>query len=235
MPAHLAYLRVSPQFMRVIETFSRRSGTLLILDEVYSLRLNYHGAHAQYGLKPDLITMGKIIGGGLPIGAVGGTAEVMRIFEASAGNRMVPHGGTFNANPMSMTAGLAAMRAYNSDAVRTLNLLGAKARGLIQDAIATARIAAQVTGDGSLMAIRFTDRRLGNYRDLVTTPRERVLMHHRILASPDNRSFRLTLTSCGAGFPRAGRPLFIEPQRMEATARYISSASRLFAPRCHVH
>jgi glutamate-1-semialdehyde 2,1-aminomutase len=218
MPAHLAYLRVAPEFMRVIEDFTRQSGTLLILDEVYSLRLNYHGAHAQYGLKPDLITMGKIIGGGLPIGAVGGIAEVMRIFEASAGKRMVPHGGTFNANPMSMTAGIAAMRAYDAKAVSALNLLGAKARELIQDAIATARIHAQVTGDGSLMAIRFTDRRLGNYRDLVTTPGERVLMEflHRhllnsgILAAPQllfvlstpmqSREIERLADACLAGF-----------------------------------
>ncbi|HEY6618550.1 MAG TPA: aminotransferase class III-fold pyridoxal phosphate-dependent enzyme, partial [Steroidobacteraceae bacterium] len=194
MPAHLAYLRVSPEFMQVIADFTHQSGALLILDEVYSLRLNYHGAHAEYRLKPDLITMGKIIGGGLPIGAVGGTAEVMRIFEASSGKRMVPHGGTFNANPMSMTAGLAAMRAYNCNAVSELNCLGAKTRALIQDAIAIARIRAQVIGDGSLMAIRFTDRPLGNYRDLVTTPTERTLMEflHRhllnsgILAAPQS-------------------------------------------------
>jgi glutamate-1-semialdehyde 2,1-aminomutase len=194
MPAHLAYLPVSPEFIRVIEDFTRQTGTLLILDEVYSLRLNYHGAHAQYGLKPDLITMGKIIGGGFPIGAIGGTADVMRIFETSAGKRMVPHGGTFNANPMSMTAGLAAMRAYNANAVSSLNSMGAKARHFIQDAIATAGIRAQVTGDGSLMAIRFTDRPLGNYRDLMTTPTERALMEflHRhllnsgVLAAPQS-------------------------------------------------
>ena len=218
MPAHLAYLRVSPEFIRVIEDFTRRSGTLLILDEVYSLRLNYQGAHAQYGLKPDLMAMGKIIGGGLPIGAVGGNAEVMRTFESSAGKRMVPHGGTFNANPMSMTAGLAAMRAYDADAVSELNLLGAKARALIQDAIATARIRAQVTGDGSLMAIRFTDRPLGNYRDLVTTTMERTLMEflHRhllnsgILAAPQSlfvlstpmqsREIERLADACLAGF-----------------------------------
>jgi glutamate-1-semialdehyde 2,1-aminomutase len=178
--------------LRILQDFVEASETLLVLDEVYSLRLDFRGAHTLYNLKPDLIAMGKIIGGGLPIGAVGGSSEVMSVFEPRAGLRMVPHGGTFNANPMSMSAGLAAMRTYTPAAVTELNALGQRARTAIREAIAVSGIEAQVTGHGSLLAIRFNDRTLRNYRDVGVSKIERAqieyfhkfLLNSGILAAP---------------------------------------------------
>lgn len=82
----------------------------MISDEVLSLRIDYHGAHGALGFLPDLVALGKILGGGLPVGAVGGSAEVMSVFDLRQERVAVPHGGTFNANPLTMVAGRAAIR-----------------------------------------------------------------------------------------------------------------------------
>ncbi|MGT2466513.1 aminotransferase class III-fold pyridoxal phosphate-dependent enzyme [Mesorhizobium atlanticum] len=111
-----------------LRDFTARNGILLVSDEVLSFRLSYRGAIATYGIEPDLCTFGKIIGGGLPIGAVAGRAETMRVFDPSRGKPAVSQAGTFTANPLSMVAGAAAMRALNEDAMERLNLLGAQAR-----------------------------------------------------------------------------------------------------------
>ena len=68
------------------------------------------GAQALHGVIPDLTALAKIIGGGFPIGAVGGKAEIMSVFDSSGGKAKVPHGGTFNGNPVTMAAGLATMK-----------------------------------------------------------------------------------------------------------------------------
>jgi glutamate-1-semialdehyde 2,1-aminomutase len=79
---------------------------LLIFDEVYSFRLGFNGAQGALGVNPDLTALGKVIGGGLPIGAVGGRADIMEaVFDPRAGRTKMTHGGTFHANPMTMAAG----------------------------------------------------------------------------------------------------------------------------------
>ena len=78
----------------------------LIFDEVASFRVGHGGAQSLFGVQPDITTLGKIIGGGMPIGAVGGKAEALRIFDPSAGSACLSFTGTFNAHPLSMAAGL---------------------------------------------------------------------------------------------------------------------------------
>ena len=86
-----------------------RHGILLVADEVLNFRISYHGAAHAFGMEPDLASFGKIIGGGFPVGAVGGSRRVMSVFDHT-GSLKVHHGGTFNANPVTMTAGLETMR-----------------------------------------------------------------------------------------------------------------------------
>src|SRR3546814_11143029 len=73
-----------------------------------NFRMGYRGAAAQLGLEPDITAFGKIIGGGLPIGAIAGRREIMAVFDPSKGKPAVAHAGTFTANPLSMVAGAAA-------------------------------------------------------------------------------------------------------------------------------
>lgn len=192
LPAHLSYTQASADFLEVVRKFHGTSRALLILDEVYSLRLHLRGAHTKHELRPDLIAMGKIIGGGFPVGALGGSVDVMSVFEERGDHRVVPHGGTYNANPISMVAGTAALQAYDGEAVERLNALGERARAGLRDVIKIAGIEAQVIGDASLMAIRLNDRPARNYRDLLLSESEksRMAAFHRhlldsgILAAP---------------------------------------------------
>jgi glutamate-1-semialdehyde 2,1-aminomutase len=79
---------------------SQATGILLIANEVMTFRLSYHGAMYEYGIRPDLTCLGKIIGGGFPVGAVCGSAAVMSVFDHTRAYK-VHHGGTFNANPVN--------------------------------------------------------------------------------------------------------------------------------------
>jgi glutamate-1-semialdehyde 2,1-aminomutase len=108
--------------------------------------------------------LGKIIGGGLPVGAVGGRADIMRVFDPTSGKPVVPHGGTFNANPMTMIAGLVAMELMTKDAYVALARRGEQvARGIAQ-ALADVGRDGQVTGRASLRRVHFTARELWDYR-----------------------------------------------------------------------
>src|SRR4029453_3781900 len=90
-----------PDFLRFLRELTERIGALLILDEVIAFRIGPHGAQGRLGgVRPDLTTLGKIIGGGYAPGAFGGRAEVMDQFDARRSGSLV-HGGTFNGNPVA--------------------------------------------------------------------------------------------------------------------------------------
>ena len=138
MPSRAGLIPPEPAFIRAITEAARRHGILIICDEVLNLRQGLRGAAARYQLEPDLFALGKIIGGGLPIGAVGGRTDVMRVFAAGNGRAPVPQGGTFAANPLAMSAGLAAIRALDEPQFAHLDALGeelrAGMRGVIEKA-----------------------------------------------------------------------------------------------------
>src|SRR2546421_1908127 len=104
-----------------------------------------------------MTTLGKIIGGGLPVGAVAGRAEVMAVFDPSGGQPRAPHGGTFNANPVTMAAGLAAMALLTRQAYARFDELGAKVRSSLEACLKRAGVPGAVTGMGSLFRLHPTD------------------------------------------------------------------------------
>src|SRR3546814_10388268 len=104
-------------------------------------------------LEPDITAFGKIIGGGLPIGAIAGRREIMAVFDPSKGKPAVAHAGTFTANPLSMVAGAAAMAALTPEAFDRLEALGDLAREGLRRAFAAAGLAGRVTGRGSLFLL----------------------------------------------------------------------------------
>ena len=172
VPSRIGCIPIHPDYAAMLREFATASRTVLIFDEVASFRVDYHGAQSMVGVTPDLTTFGKIIGGGMPVGAVGGREEVMAVFDPTAGPPRASHGGTFNGNPMTMAAGAAAMRLLTAERMQALNANGDYAREKIDAAFARAGIDGQATGAGSLVKIHVNRRRLRNHRDVYAGPQE---------------------------------------------------------------
>ncbi|HET6509704.1 MAG TPA: aminotransferase class III-fold pyridoxal phosphate-dependent enzyme [Baekduia sp.] len=150
MPNRAGLRPADPAFVTLLRTETARRGILLLWDEVLTFRAGLGGLQGQYGVEPDITTLGKIIGGGLPVGAIGGRAEIMDAFDPRRDDA-VGHGGTFSANPVTLAAGTTAMRLLDATAIDRLNALG--------DALRE-RLAAQgwtVTGQGSLLRVHVPD------------------------------------------------------------------------------
>jgi glutamate-1-semialdehyde 2,1-aminomutase len=111
-----------------------------------------------------LTAFGKIIGGGFPVGAFGGRAEIMAVFDPSGGKPLVPHGGTFSANPMTMRCGLAAMELLDEPAFERLNAMGELLRCKIEGIFERRDVQGGVNGRGSLLKIYFGGRSIRDYR-----------------------------------------------------------------------
>jgi glutamate-1-semialdehyde 2,1-aminomutase len=225
MPARLSYLKASPAFLGTIAEIARRFGTLIVLDEVYSLRLDYAGMHGKLGLKPDLIALAKIIGGGFPVGALGGDQRIMGLFRCDDRSPRLPHGGTYNANPITMAAGLAAMHAFDRNAVARLNELGNRAREAVREAARVAGIAVQVQGEGSVFAIRMGAQAPVDYRSSISTPEDlsrmdwlyRDLLNHGILYAPHGL-FVLSTAMTGREVDQLGDTILGSFRRLAAGA-----------------
>lgn len=172
MPSRAGLIPPEPAFVAAVQETARAHGILVVSDEVLNLRQGYAGASARYGLAPDLFALGKIIGGGMPIGAVGGRREVMAVFDAAQGRPPLPQGGTFSANPLSMTAGFAAMAALDPAAFDRLEALGEALRGRFRRSIARHGAPFSVTGAASLFRIHPKATAPREYRDAFQSPAE---------------------------------------------------------------
>lgn len=182
MPHRVGVIPASHEFVNALRKWTTAHRALLVFDEVITFRSEYGGAQQWYSVKPDLTALGKIIGGGFPVGAIAGRAEVMDVFNPLLERVLFPHSGTFSANPITMVAGLAAMKAYDRDTVAHLNKLGAEARWQITSAICETGVHACVTGAGSMFRIHFKPEPPRNYREAYATPEEakclRTLLDH---------------------------------------------------------
>jgi glutamate-1-semialdehyde 2,1-aminomutase len=138
-------------------------GLLLVFDEVISFRVAYGGAQEHYGVEPDLTCLGKAVGGGFPLGAFGGRADVMALFDPAAGPPVIRHPGSYNANPVSLVAAAITLELLTREAVSGLNERGASLRRRIADALSAAGVPADVTGLGSLFAVHFTETPVRDY------------------------------------------------------------------------
>jgi len=169
---NLGYKPASKEFLDMLRQETQACGAMLIFDEVYSLRLGFHGAQGVLGITPDLTATGKIIGGGLPIGAVGGKREIMTaLFDPRSGSAKVVHGGTFNANPLTMAAGKAAMEMFDEPAFDRLSQLGERLRKGLKEALAITRSPGAVTGATSMIGLFHSDGEVETYRDVVNNRR----------------------------------------------------------------
>lgn len=148
----------SPEFLRQIQLRAHATGGLFVLDEVQSLRNFPHGTHASLGLDPDLLLMGKIIGGGFPVGAVGGRASLLDLTSAARPGHL-SCSGTFNGNVITTAAGCAALAALDEPAISTLNSRALALAGQIEAAASRTGIAASVSRAGSVLQVHLLDRR----------------------------------------------------------------------------
>jgi len=189
MPNRAGLIPATPEFIAMLQRFRKETGVLIVLDEVITLRLGYGGGQAVFGITPDLSAIGKIIGGGYPVGAVGGSADVMAVFDPTREKPLLPHGGTFNANPVTMVAGEAAMQHFGQDEIDQLGMLGDKARAGITTAFDEAGLPGQVTGLGSLLRIHTHNRPLTDYRSSLMSAPEKSQLAAILRRMRDNGIF----------------------------------------------
>jgi glutamate-1-semialdehyde 2,1-aminomutase len=166
VPHRVGLFPASNDFIEAIYNWTRKNGALMVFDEVITYRINYSGAQASYSVKPDLTALGKIIGGGFPVGAVAGKAEIMKVLDPTEKVLRHPHSGTFSANPVTMTAGKIAMDLYDEQAVLDLNALTMTARKQIEESINIADVPLSITGAGSMFRLHFQEKAPVSYREI---------------------------------------------------------------------
>ena len=178
-----------PEFLQRLREVTRELGILLIFDEVISSRVGPGGAQEMYGVTPDLTTLGKIIGGGLPVAAFGGRADVMELLDPRHEPNLA-QGGTYNGNPLGMAAGLACMRELTPDVFAELNRKGERVAEELSEVFASHGVPAQVNGVGSLLAIHFSEKPVVDYRAVAASDKKRMrdlflgLVNHGVLMAP---------------------------------------------------
>jgi glutamate-1-semialdehyde 2,1-aminomutase len=161
MPTRAGLIPAGENFVKEIRKLTQEVGALLICDEVIAYRAAPSGlAHSRYGLEPDLLVLGKIIGGGFPVGAILGKEQIMDLFDP-ANHDGIDHGGTFTGNPVTMRAGLEAMRLFDEEAAERLNGLGRRFRNLLLSALEP--LGWDVTGYGSLARFQPSEPAAGDW------------------------------------------------------------------------
>lgn len=219
-PHRLGFLDAEPRYIAALRDWTTRNGALLVFDEVIAFRLAYEGAQERYPEKPDLTTMGKIIGGGFPVGALAGAERVMRLLDPGDRLYAYPLSGTFSANPVTMVAGRVAMELYDRAAVNRLAELTAKMMAEVRGVIRETGTPACVTGSGTMFKIHLRPTAPTHYRESFEPPavadlaqelighlyEKRVIVTHTLAAMPStvigDAEVELLLAGLRDGFPR---------------------------------
>lgn len=189
-------------YLEALRAITRRLDILLIFDEVISFRVAPGGMQELSNVTPDLTALGKLVGGGLPVAAFGGRAEVMRVLDPQTPGSL-PHAGSFNGNPLGMAAGLATLKALTPSVYRDLNDKGAWIRTQLRRLFEEHGVPAQITGAASLFNIHFTDRPVRNHRDTRTADPARV---RRFVLALLNNGALLSQRCMGALSTAVGTP-----------------------------
>jgi glutamate-1-semialdehyde 2,1-aminomutase len=186
LPHRPGFLDPVAELLPRLRQVTRELGILLISDEIISFRLDYHGPQHTYAYSADLTTLGKIIGGGFPVGAFGGRADVMALFDPSHSGPQISHGGTYNGNPVTMIAGYEAMAMLTPAAYDRLSALGQRLRVGMANVFETRGVSWQITGQGSLFKLHPHPRALVDYQSGLPTPAEQSVVEQFYLAMLGN-------------------------------------------------
>jgi glutamate-1-semialdehyde 2,1-aminomutase len=153
IPGNMGLVPPRPGYLQSVRQMCTAYKALLIFDEVISgFRVNRGGAQAIFGVRPDLTCLGKIVGGGLPLGVYGGPAKIM---SSVAPDGLVYQAGTLSGNPLAMAAGLAVLRKLDQTAYARLDALGRRFEAGVKDALAASGVAAQLHRVGSAFTLFF--------------------------------------------------------------------------------
>jgi len=143
------------EFLQMLREETRKAGSLLVFDEVMTSRLSPSGLHGALGIVPDLVTLGKYLGGGLSFGAFGGAARIMERFDPARPDALA-HAGTFNNNVLTMAAGVAGLtRVLTPERSIAFNAGGVALRARMNAAIEKRGLRVHVSGRGSMMNVHF--------------------------------------------------------------------------------
>ncbi len=182
MPHRVGLRPADANFVEAIRSWTSKHGALLVFDEVITFRSEFGGLQERYSVAPDLTALGKAIGGGFPVGALAGRKDVMDVMNPNNTPLLFPHSGTFSANPVTLTAGLTAMKKFDRDTIARLNALTTKAVTGIESAIAETAATACVTGAGSMFRIHFKETSPVHFREAFTSDEEnqktKVMLDH---------------------------------------------------------
>lgn len=172
VPANAGLYLPKPGYYELLTKLCKDNGSVFIFDEVMTgFRLSLGGAQERFGLTPDISCFGKIIGGGLPVGAFGGRADIMD-YLAPLGP--VYQAGTLSGNPLAMAAGIAALEALeDGKAYETLETLGQQLEAGMKDAAKTAGMPVEFKRIGSMFCGYFTDKPVHNLADAMTSDRQK--------------------------------------------------------------
>ena len=179
--AHMGLEPILPEFLHQLREVTARYGVILIFDEVVTgFRVSRGGAQEYFGIEPDLTTLAKILGGGLPGGAVTGRADIINMIEGRPGdadfnaNRRIAHNGTFNANPVSAAAGIAALKIVANEPINdTANARAAQLKDGLNDLLMRMEIPGCATGITSLMFLHLGIDYEGDTDYAILTPEQR--------------------------------------------------------------
>ena len=176
-----------PGFLEGLRDITNQYGIPLIFDEIVTgFRFSYGGAQQHYGVTPDLCSLGKIVGGGLPLSAVAGKAEIMQVFDAAHSNETgpMPQVGTLNGNPVASIAGLATLEVLREPGIYQETFArGRRLREGFQQALDQAEIPAQVIGHDTVFDIYFTDddKPIADYRDTARADKAKMMKLNNLL------------------------------------------------------
>ena len=206
-------------FLQRLRDITQRHGILLLFDEIVSFRVHPGGAHSMFGVRPDLICLGKVVSGGTPAAVFGGRADVMALFDPTSGVPRIWQSGTFNANPISLTAGLVTLRHLTADAYERLGSRTRELANSLQDVFDEFRVPASVVAIGSLMRVYFLERPPVNYREAA---RDSSTMHRWLFLSLLNREiYWRNRNVCAVSLPMAQEHI----DRLVTSVREILSRS----------
>lgn len=154
IPSRLGFIPPCTAFLNVVRETVKDLNILMILDDVLNFRLSLTGSKKPFDLSPDIVTLGKLIGGGLPIGAVVGREEIMQVMSRNAaGAGAVTHGDTFTAHALAMVAGRVTLETYQHEQIASLNAAGEMLRERLERIVKKHAVPLVVCGTGSFFRI----------------------------------------------------------------------------------
>jgi glutamate-1-semialdehyde 2,1-aminomutase len=194
-----------PGFLRRVQDAARRAGALFILDDCLMLRLAVGGSAEKYGLQPDLTFLGKFIGGGMPMGVLGGSAEIMDVLDPDSETPLY-HGGSFNGNLLSCVAGRVSLDHLTGETIAAMDRRAEDLRAALEEEAAALGLPLTTVGDGSVMGVYVTDT-IGRHTSLFGANEATSLFHlaaltHGVFMGPGGE-IALSSATAGAALDRA--------------------------------